>query len=91
MVRNARALRVLRTFTRNALAIINEVNSATTNIQGADRLQGDLDRVQIVDSDGQKYTYNLLEITDRLSQLLTGKEGLINQLKNKETQYFTKF
>lgn len=91
MVRNARALRVLRTFTRNALAIINEVNSATTSIQGADRLQGDLDRVQIVDSDGQKHTYNLLEITDRLSQLLTGKEGLINQLKNKETQYFTKF
>lgn len=91
MVRNARALRVLRTFTRNALAIINEVNSATTNIQGADRLQGDLDRVQIVDSDGQKHTYNLLEITDKLSQLLTGKEGLINQLKNKETQYFTKF
>lgn len=91
MVRNARALRVLRTFTRNALAIINEVNSATTNIQGADRLQGDLDRVQIVDSDGQKYTYNLLEITDKLSQLLRGREGLINQLKNKETQYFTKF
>lgn len=91
MVRNARALRVLRTFTRNALAIINEVNSATTNIQGADRLQGDLDRVQIVDSDGQKHTYNLLEITDKLSQLLRGKEGLINQLKNKETQYFTKF
>lgn len=81
MVRNARALRVLRTFTRNALAIINEVNSATTNIQGADRLQGDLDRVQIVDSDGQKHTYNLLEITDKLSQLLRGKEGLINQLK----------
>lgn len=91
MVRNARALRVLRTFTRNALAIINEVNSATTNIQGANRLQGDLDRVQIVDSDGQKHTYNLLEITDKLSQLLSGKEGLINQLKNKETQYFTKF
>lgn len=91
MVRNARALRVLRTFTRNALAIINEVNSATTNIQGADRLQGDLDRVQIVDSDGQKHTYNLLEITNKLSQLLSGKEGLINQLKNKETQYFTKF
>lgn len=91
MVRNARALRVLRTFTRNALAIINEVNSATTNIQGADRLQGDLDRVQIVDSDGQKHTYNLLEVTDKLSQLLRGKEGLINQLKNKETQYFTKF
>lgn len=91
MVRNARALRVLRTFTRNALAIINEVNSATTNIQGADRLQGDLDRVQIVDSDGQKHTYNLLEITDKLAQLLTGKEGLINQLKNKETQYFIKF
>ena len=91
MVRNARALRVLRTFTRNALAIINEVNSATTNIQGADRLQGDLDRVQIVDSDGQKHTYNLLEITNKLSQLLRGKEGLINQLKNKETQYFTKF
>lgn len=91
MVRNARALRVLRTFTRNALAIINEINSATTNIQGADKLQGDLDRVQIVDSDGQKHTYNLLEITDKLSQLLTGKEGLINQLKNKETQYFTKF
>lgn len=91
MVRNARALRVLRTFTRNALAIINEINYATTNIQGADRLQGDLDRVQIVDSDGQKHTYNLLEVTDRLSQLLTGKEGLINQLKNKETQYFIKF
>lgn len=91
MVRNARALRVLRTFTRNALAIINEVNSATTNIQGADRLQGDLDRVQIVDPNGQKHTYNLLEITDKLSQLLRGKEGLINQLKNKETQYFIKF
>lgn len=91
MVRNARALRILRTFTRNALAIINEINSATTNIQGANKLQGDLDRVQILDSEGQRSTFNLIEITDRLTELLSGKEGLINQLRNKETQYFTKF
>jgi hypothetical protein len=32
MIRNAKALRILRTFTRNTLAIINEINSATTNI-----------------------------------------------------------
>ena len=91
MIRNAKALRILRTFTRNTLAIINEINSATTNIQGANRLQGDLDRVQIVGQDGQKFIYNLSEITDKLAQLLTGKNGIINQVKNKEAQYFIRF
>ena len=91
MPANAKALRVVRTFARNALALIDLINSSTSNISGADRLLGDTSNVIITDSLGNRVSYNLLELTDKLNKLLTDRNGLINELKNKESQFFLKF
>lgn len=91
MPANAKALRVVRAFTRNALALIDLINSSTSNISGANRLLGDTRNVIITDSLGNRVSYNLLDITDKLNKLLTGRNGLINELKNKESQFFLKF
>ena len=91
MPANAKALRVVRTFARNALALIDLINSSTSNISGANRLLGDTRNVIITDSLGNRVSYNLLDITDKLNKLLTGRNGLINELKNKESQFFLKF
>lgn len=91
MPANAKALRVVRTFARNALALIGLINSSTSNISGANRLFGDTKNVMIIDSMGNRVSYNLLDITDKLDKLLTGRNGLINELKNKESQFFLKF
>lgn len=91
MPANAKALRVVRTFARNALALIDLINSSTSDISGANRLLGDTRNVIITDSLGNRVSYNLLDITDKLNKLLTGRNGLINELKNKESQFFLKF
>ena len=91
MVANAKALRTVRTFARNALALIDLINSSTSNILGADKLFGDTKNVVIADSLGNRVSYNLLDITDKLNRLLTSRNGLINELKNKESQFFLKF
>lgn len=91
MPANAKALRVVRAFARNALALIDLINSSTSNISGANRLLGDTRNVIITDSLGNRVSYNLLDITDKLNKLLTGRNGLINELKNKESQFFLKF
>ena len=91
MPANAKALRVVRTFARNALALIDLINSSTSNISGANRLLGDTRNVIITDSLGNRVSYNLLDVTDKLNKLLTGRNGLINELKNKESQFFLKF
>lgn len=91
MPANAKALRVVRTFARNALALIDLINSSTSNISGVDKLFGDTRNVIITDSSGNRVSYNLLDITDKLNKLLTGRNGLINELKNKESQFFLKF
>ena len=91
MPANAEKLRIVRTFARNALALIDLINSSTSNISGADRLLGDTRNVIITDSLGNRVSYNLLDITDKLNKLLTGRNGLINELKNKESQFFLKF
>ena len=91
MPANAKALRVVRTFARNALALIDLINSSTSNISGANRLLGDTRNVIITDSLGNRVSYNLLDITDKLNKLLTSRNGLINELKNKESQFFLKF
>lgn len=91
MPANAKALRVVRAFARNALALIDLINSSTSNISGANRLLGDTRNVIITDSLGNRVSYNLLDITDKLNKLLTSRNGLINELKNKESQFFLKF
>lgn len=91
MPANAKALRVVRTFARNALALIDLINSSTSNISGVDRLLGDTSNVIITDLLGNRVSYNLLELTDKLNKLLTDRNGLINELKNKESQFFLKF
>ena len=90
MPRNAKALRAVRTYARNALALINIINEATSSL-GAQALTGDKTRITVVDSQGNSNTYNLLDMSDNLDKLLRGRNGIISELRNKESQFFLKF
>ena len=42
-------------------------------------------------SQGNSNTYNLLNMSDNLDKLLRGRNGIISELRNKESQFFLKF
>lgn len=88
---NAKALRVVRTFIRNATALIDIISTYTSNIPESDRLFEDVRNVTLTDSLGNRVSYNLLDITNKLNNLINGGNGLKNELKNKERQFFLKF
>lgn len=91
MPRNAKALRVVRTYAKNALAIYEIIRSATSTISGAQSLQGDISNIQIVDATGNLVSYNLLDIANSLKSVLASRNGLLNELANKESQFFLRF
>ena len=83
----AKKLRAVRTFTRNALAMINIIKSATSDT-GADRISGDLSNIIIVDSLGNRQSYDLLDITEKFDKVV---RNLTYELKNTESKFFLKF
>lgn len=91
MPRNAKALRAVRVFARNALAIIDLINSTTSRVPGAEVMTGDFKQITSVDMYGNRINYDLLAMTDKLTSIITGREGMLNSLKNKESQYFLQF
>lgn len=91
MPRNAKALRAARVYTKNALAIIDIIERATSTIPGAQTLQGDISNIQIVDTLGNPVSHNLLDIANSLKSILTSRNGLLNELANKESQFFLRF
>lgn len=91
MPRNAKALRAVRVYAKNALAIIDIIERATSTIPGAQALQGDISNVQIVDALGNPVSYNLLDIANSLKSILSSRNGLLNELANKESQFFLRF
>lgn len=91
MPRNAKALRAVRIYAKNALAIYEIIRSATSTISGAQSLQGDISNIQIVDATGNLISYNLLDIANSLKSVLSSRNGLLNELANKESQFFLRF
>lgn len=91
MPRNAKALRAVRVYAKNALAIIDIIERATSTVPGAQALQGDISNVQIVDALGNPVSYNLLDIANSLKSILSSRNGLLNELANKESQFFLRF
>ena len=64
MPRNAKALRAVRVYAKNALAIIDIIERATSVVPGAQSLQGDISNIQIVDALGNPVSHNLLDIAN---------------------------
>lgn len=91
MPRNGKALRMVRTYARNAKALVDIITSATPRITDAKKLIGDVRDIRVIDSTGNIVSYNLLELADTLNSSLEGREGLISALTNKEAQFFLKF
>lgn len=91
MPRNAKALRAVRIYVKNALAIIDIVEKATPALPKAQSLKGDITNIQIVNSLGNPVSYNLLDISSKLKSVLSGRSGLLNELANKESQFFLRF
>ena len=91
MPRNAKALRAARVYAKNALAIIDIIERAASTIPGAQTLQGDISNIQIVDALGNPVSHNLLDIANSLKSILTSRNGLLNELANKESQFFLRF
>ena len=91
MPRNAKALRAVRVYAKNALAIIDIIEKATSTVPGAQSLQGDISNIQIVDALGNPVSYNLLDIANSLKSILSSRNGLLNELANKESQFFLRF
>lgn len=91
MPRNAKALRAVRIYAKNALAIYEIIRSATSTISGAQSLQGDISNVQILNASGNLISYNLLDIANSLKSVLASRNGLLNELANKESQFFLRF
>lgn len=91
MPRNAKALRAVRVYAKNALSIIDIIERSTSTVPGAQALQGDISNVQIVDTLGNPVSYNLLDIANSLKSILSSRNGLLNELANKESQFFLRF
>lgn len=91
MVRNAKSLRVVRNFTKNALAISKLIGDTLPSLQGSQSLAGGVDNIQIMDIYGVMHSYNLKAVIGKLNEAITGENGMINALKNKEFGYFSKF
>ena len=91
MPRNAKALRAVRVYAKNALSIIDIIERATSTIPGAQALQGDISNIQIVDALGNPISHNLLDIANSLKSILASRNGLLNELANKESQFFLRF
>lgn len=91
MPRNAKALRAVRTYAKNALSIIDIIERATSTVPGAQSLQGDISNIQILDASGNLVSYNLLDIANSLKSVLASRNGLLNELANKESQFFLRF
>lgn len=91
MPRNAKALRAVRVYAKNALAIIDIIERATSTVPGAQSLQGDISNIQIVDALGNPVSHNLLDIANSLKSILASRNGLLNELANKESQFFLRF
>ena len=91
MPRNAKVLRAVRVYAKNALAIIDIIERSTSTIPGAQALQGDVSNIQIVDSLGNPVSHNLLDIANSLKSILSSRNGLLNELANKESQFFLRF
>ena len=91
MPRNAKALRAVRVYAKNALAIIDIIEKATSTVPGAQSLQGDISNIQIVDALGNPVSHNLLDIANSLKSILSSRNGLLNELANKESQFFLRF
>lgn len=91
MPRNAKALRAVRVYAKNALSIIDIIERATSTIPGAQALQGDISNIQIVDALGNPVSHNLLDIANSLKSILASRNGLLNELANKESQFFLRF
>lgn len=91
MSRNAKALRAVRIYAKNALSIIDIIERATSTVPGARSLQGDISNIQIVDALGNPVSHNLLDIANSLKSILSSRNGLLNELANKESQFFLRF
>lgn len=91
MARNAKNLRAVRIFARNALSLIKLVNDSTTGgASGNQLLVGDY-IYETVDESGNKVTVDLGKTLDSFHHLLADREGLINALNTKEFQMFLRF
>ena len=91
MPRNAKALRAVRTYVKNALGIIKIIEDATSTVAEAKSLTGDLTQIQILDANGNPISHNLLDITKSLDSLIRGRNGVLSELANKESQFYLKF
>ena len=91
MPRNAKALRAVRVYAKNALSIIDIIERATSTVPSAQSLQGDISNIQIVDALGNPVSHNLLDIANSLKSILASRNGLLNELANKESQFFLRF
>lgn len=95
MVRNAQSLRKVRTFVRNAGVLIKIISDASlpgsSNQQFSERAKA----VEIINSAGDIVIYNLYAETQKLKNSLEnatiGEHGIVNELTNKEAQFFLKF
>ena len=88
--RNGKALRQVRVFTSNALAILKILESAT-NKQGTKYLRGDLENIKLLDNLGYSKNVNLKLLREQLSRILIGENGILENLKNKEYSFFLRF
>lgn len=88
MPANAKRLRMVRTFARNALTLIEVIESAN-NRYDPTKLEGDIKNVMLTDALGNRVTYDLMKVTRELKSLVG--DSLIPELKSKESQFFLKF
>lgn len=90
MSRNAKNLRIVRTYVKTANDLINLVKLRTGKIEGNRRLT-DIENVHIMDKYGGFDVVHLLDVVDRLEKSLTGREGIVPTLVDKERALYIKF
>lgn len=91
MPKNAKALRAVRTFVRNTLSIVKTIESSISNIRESQKLTGDLSNIILLDSSGNRVSYNLKEVINNIKSIIEGENGILFNLDHKERQYYLKF
>lgn len=90
MVRNAKALRTVRTFVTNAYNLINTINLVTADKQNITKqvLSGNTRMIESTDITGERIVYNLENLTQQLEHLVGDLKQVLDV---KERDFFLEF
>lgn len=90
MVRNAKALRTVRTFLVNATNLCNSILMVTGDINNANKdiLSGGTKAIMATDINGQRVVYNLDNITTNLLKAVGDAKSVLDE---RERQFFAEF